>query len=168
MRNNGEKDFFDRAIPVGALKNEEVHKKPIEINQKPDLQFFPEGGTLVNGLRSKVAFKAIDANGLGIDVKGTILDNSNKEVCPFASTHLGMGYFLLNPEEGKTYKAKLTFADGTQDTVDLPKPETSGITLTVNNDSTSKANVRIEANANYYQAHRNKVFLLVIYSGGIV
>ena len=173
MRNYGESDFFDKTIHVGSLTNDEKNKNQVEeklpeLNKKPDLQFFPEGGNLVNGIRSKVAFKAIDANGSGVDAKGTILDNSNKEVCQFASTHLGMGYFLLNPEEGETYKAKLTFADGTQDTIDLPKPETSGITLTINNDSISKASVKIEANATYYQAHRNQEFLLVIYSGGMV
>ncbi|HUZ60575.1 MAG TPA: MG2 domain-containing protein, partial [Hanamia sp.] len=173
MRNYGESNFFYKTIPVGSLANDKKDKKLQEqqvqkTNQKPDLQFFPEGGNLVNGIRSKVAFKAIDANGSGIDVKGIILDNNNKEVCQLVSTHLGMGYFYLSPEEGETYRAKLTFADGTQDTIDLPKPETSGIILTINNDSISKASVKIEANANYYQAHRNQEFLLVIYSGGMV
>ena len=173
MRNNGETDFFDQTVSVGSLANDKKDKnqrkqQPQGENQKPDIQFFPEGGNLVTGLRSKVAFKAIDINGKGIDVKGIILDNKNKEIDSLSSTHLGMGYFLLNPEEGTSYKAKLIFAYGTEDTVDLPKPETSGIALAINNDSISKASVEIEANANYYQAHQNKVFLLVIYSGGMV
>ena len=171
MRNNGEKDFFDRIITIGALKSNEVSQKqtqpkPQEKNNKPSLQFFPEGGNLVAGLASKVAFKAIDPNGLGIGVKGTILDNTNKEVGQFASTHLGMGYFLLNPEEGKTYQAKVTFADGTQNTVDLPMPEASGITLSLNNDSIQKTGVKIEANAAFFKGNQNKNFPVLIYSEG--
>jgi len=171
MRNYGESDFFYKTIPVGSLINDKKDKKQQEqqvqeTNQKPDLQFFPEGGNLVTGIRSKVAFKAIDANGSGIDVKGTILDNNNKEVCQLASMHLGMGYFYLYPEEGETYKAKLTFADGTQDTIELPKPDTSGIALTVNNNSKSVISFILSANDNYILANKHKNFLLLIYSGG--
>src|ERR1019366_8887008 len=168
MRNRGELDFFDRTIPVGSL----VKSHPAtqgkqtlqDLNNKDDIQFFPEGGNLVTGVSSKVAFKAIGPNGLGIIVKGIIIDSANQKVGSFASTHLGMGYFFLTPEEGKTYHAKVKFADSTEKIVDLPKAQTSGITLSINNDSISKASLRIEANAPYYQANKNKDFLLFIYS----
>ena len=171
MRNYGESDFFDKTISVGSLNDDEKNKNPVkelshEINQKPDLQFFPEGGNLVSGVRSKVAFKAINANGSGIDVKGIILDNSNNEICQFASAHLGMGYFYLSPLEGETYKAKLTFADGTLDSVDLPKADTSGIVLAVNNNSPYVISFKLSVNGPYLAANRNKNFLLLIYSGG--
>lgn len=172
MRNMGETSFFDRTIFVGSLKKEDVSKAlvnpPLQlVSNKADVQFFPEGGKLVTGIRTKVSFKAIGTNGLAINIKGVILDNDSREICNFASTHLGMGYFFLNPEKGKIYKAKLIFDDGSQDIVYLPKPEASGITLSVNNDSIPIASVRIEANAAYYQANQNKDFFLVIYSGGI-
>jgi len=50
-----------------------------------DVQFFPEGGNIINGIRTKVAFKAISSNGLGVEVKGTVTDNDNKVVANFAS-----------------------------------------------------------------------------------
>jgi len=118
-------------------------------------------------LSTKLGFKAIDENGLGINVNGIILDNENKEVAQFASSHLGMGYFFLKPYADKTYHAKVTFADGTKKLIDLPNAEESGITISVNNDSTSKASVRIETNTAYYEANRNKNFILLIYSGGM-
>jgi hypothetical protein len=55
------------------------------------VQFFPEGGELIIGVRSKVAFKAVNSNGLGIDVKGTVTDNEGTVVANLASQHLGMG-----------------------------------------------------------------------------
>ena len=77
-----------------------------------------------------------------------------------------MGYFYLSPEEGKTYKAKLTYADGTQSVIDLPKPDPKGIILLVDNDSIPKASVRIVANNAYYLENRGKAYSVVIYSGG--
>src|SRR5665213_3551669 len=84
MRNRGELDFFDRIIPVGSLINSHTAGREMqrlqEINSKDDIQFFPEGGSLVMGIRSKVAFKAIASNGLGINVKGIIIDSAHKKV----------------------------------------------------------------------------------------
>ena len=66
-----------------------------------DLQFFPEGGYLINGVRSRVAFKALKPDGLGIDAKGTVTDNTGTVIADFSSEHLGMGVFALQPEAGK-------------------------------------------------------------------
>jgi len=171
MRNFGENAFFDKIIPVGSLKSikipESLAKQPVA-DMKPDVQFFPEGGGLVDGIRSKVAFKAIGPNGLGIDVKGMIVDDQNKEIAKFEQVHLGMGYFYITPAEGKSYKAKITLTNGSQDVIELPAPVTDGITLSVNNDSIPKASVRIEASAGYYRQNRGKTYPLVIYAQGIV
>ncbi|HWZ15762.1 MAG TPA: TonB-dependent receptor plug domain-containing protein [Mucilaginibacter sp.] len=172
MRNEGDGAFFYQTIPVASIANNRIpesiarHPAQIPVN-KADAQFFPEGGNLTAGIRSKVAFKAIGSNSLGIDVKGVITDNENKEITSFTSVHLGMGYFYLTPQEGKTYKAKLTFADGSQTAIDLPKPEAKGIALTINNDSIPKASVRITANQAYYLENKNTDYMLLIYSGGI-
>lgn len=42
------------------------------------MKFYPEGGNLVYGLRSRVAFEVIDATGHTVDVSGR-LTNSNGE-----------------------------------------------------------------------------------------
>ena len=169
MRNNGEASFFERLINIGSLQRNHVAgssvKQPQQVH-KDDLQFFPEGGNMVSGIYTKVAFKAIGTNGLAIDVKGTILDNANKEVGTFSSTHLGMGYFFIKANENNTYKANATFADGTVSAIDLPKPLASGISLIINNDSVAKTSITIEANEPYYKLNQNKSFLMIIYSAG--
>ena len=171
MRNNGEIGFFDGIIPVASLKETHLsankNSKPLPgIEDKVDLQFFPEGGRLVNGIRSKVGFKAIGTNGLSFNIKGVILDNNNQRVCSFSSSHLGMGYFFLSPEEGKTYHAKVDFDDSTKKIIDLPIAEASGITLSVGTESTSKVSFTIQANDAFIPSNRHKNFLLLIYSGG--
>lgn len=108
-----------------------------------DVQFFPEGGNLVNGLRSRVAFKAVGPNGLGVNVKGTVTDNENRELASIASQHLGMGSFAFTPESGKTYEAQITYPDGSQNTLALPAALNDGYVLTVNNTDTANISVKV-------------------------
>jgi len=171
MQNMDGIDFFDQSIPVGSLIKRNnpdnlMKQAPLGKKNNADLQFFPEGGTLVEGVRAKVAFKATGTNGLGTHVKGVVLDKTDKPVCSFESSHLGMVYFVFIPEKSNVYKAKLSFDDGTQDLVDLPKAESSGISLSLIDDSLSALSIRIMTNSLYYQANEDKEFLLVIYSGG--
>ncbi|WP_426668872.1 hypothetical protein ACPPVU_21925 [Mucilaginibacter sp. McL0603] len=168
QRNEG--NYFEQTIPIGSVHNQKVpesstaRSKPI--NAKADIQFFAEGGNLINGIRSKIAFKAIGVNGLGIGAKGVVVDNTGKSVTEFASAYLGMGCFYLSPEAGKTYKANITFADGTQNSIDLPLVDTKGIALSINNDSLPKATVKIEANPAYFKENKGKNYILLIYSAG--
>ncbi|HVS93508.1 MAG TPA: TonB-dependent receptor plug domain-containing protein [Mucilaginibacter sp.] len=162
--------FFEKVIPVGSLQSSRVPESALpgkKIKAAPDVQFLPEGGTLVADVASRIAFKATGTNGLGINVKGVVLDNANKEVCSFASVHLGMGSFSFTPQVGQIYRAKLTYANGTENIITLPEAETRGIALSVNNDSISKASVRIIANPAYFQENKGKSYRLLIYSGGI-
>jgi hypothetical protein len=115
---------------------------------KSDIQFFPESGSLVNGVRSKVAFKATGIDGLGLQVKGVVTDNESKEVAQFSSQHLGMGLFNLLPEKGKTYKANVTYPDGSTQTYNLPAAADNGYSLAVfNNFDSDTLLVRIYTNA---------------------
>ncbi|MDB5133436.1 MAG: TonB-dependent receptor, partial [Mucilaginibacter sp.] len=171
MRNAGDDVYFDQTIPVGSALHTKISESSTARistgKAKPDVQFFPEGGEMLAGIPSKIAFKAIGVNGLGVNVKGIIIDNDNQEVSSFASTHLGMGYFYLTPLENKTYRAKLTYPDGQQSFIDLPQTAAKGITLKVNNDSLDKAVVQLIANESYFVENRGKTFNLLVYSAGL-
>ncbi|HWD89612.1 MAG TPA: carboxypeptidase-like regulatory domain-containing protein [Mucilaginibacter sp.] len=133
-----------------------------------DFQFFPEGGYMINGIRSRVAIKAVKPNGLSIESKGTITDDKGNVVANFASEHLGMGVFAIQPEDGKTYKANITYADGTQDHIDLPTPRSEGINLSINNLNPDTLNIKIAANEPYFEKYRNKAFYVIAQSNGIL
>ena len=168
MLNDG--NLFEQTIPIGSIHTQKVPESSTAkaVIAKPDLQFFPEGGQLIAGLPSKVAFKATGINGMSIGIKGTITDNSGKTVAYLEPAHLGMGAFSFRPEAGKSYKANVIFADGSSCDVDLSLPQSKGIVLTVNNDSIPNAAVKVEANAAYYNENKGKDFNLLIYSGGIM
>ncbi|WP_462267155.1 carboxypeptidase regulatory-like domain-containing protein [Mucilaginibacter sp.] len=126
-----------------------------------DVQFFPEGGKLLAGADMRVAFKAVKPDGLGIDIKGTVTDNDGKTCATFASQHLGMGSFLLTPESGKTYKASVTFPNGTPQVYSLPAVQQSGITLAVNSLLPSAVGIRIIANQAYLDQNKGKPYYII-------
>ena len=150
MRNIDEGFFFRRKIFIGnglkGLSGVAVNERTTSnmgnsaLNSKEkaafDVQFFPEGGHLIVGNMQIVGFKAIGANGLGTDVTGRILDNTNNEVTAFKSFHLGMGKIMLMPEAGKTYTAVCEDNMGQKLTVRLPDVSSNNYALCVQQTST--------------------------------
>ncbi|WP_199136121.1 carboxypeptidase-like regulatory domain-containing protein [Pedobacter sp. ASV12] len=125
-------------------KQKIVKNIPIKTTAKgTDVQFFPEGGGLVEGLPSKVAIKAVSSNGLGENVQGSVVDNDGTELLKFETTYLGMGSFILSPIAGKTYTAKIKLADGTEKSTVLPKAASSGYVMAVNNIDTGKMAIKV-------------------------
>lgn len=98
---------------------------------QPDyaVQFFPEGGDLVTGLASQVAFKAINQGGYPTKITGIVSDSKGKKVADITSFHDGMGQFELKPEAGETYTAKTKDSTGAEKTFSLPAAKAGGVTL---------------------------------------
>ena len=168
MQNDGPDAFFEKVIPVGNLHPQGVSESTTakQLHAKADMQFFPEGGELVAGVNSKIAFKAVGTNGLGIGVTGSITDNTGKQIAAFSSTHLGMGYFNLLPEYSRTYTAHIIYGDGSKDNIQLPHAKTVGICMRINNDSIQHAPIKIIANKEYFEANKGKEYTVLIWSGG--
>ena len=103
----------------------------IPLLENIDLQFFPEGGNLVAGLESKVAFKAIGIDGLGREVKGEILADDEKVISSFISTSKGMGYFILKPQTKIKYAASFWF-NNQKYIVPLPLASEEGTVISLN------------------------------------
>ncbi len=101
---------------------------PIVLN-KIDLQFMPEGGTLVEGIATNIAFKALNENGKAADIKGEVWDNNGNIVTSFESYHFGMGKFLFTPEKGKIYKIKITSPANISQQFKLPAAAESGVVM---------------------------------------
>jgi hypothetical protein len=166
MRNAGADYFYDQKIRIGglALNANDANAKPRV--QKPDVQFFPEGGELVNGIRSRVAIKAINSKGFGVDVKGVIEDNEGNIVADFATRHLGMGVFAIIPQSGKTYKAKINGPGEAVYTTDLPQAKEEGYTLSINNSRADSIFIKVSVNDKLYKQQQGRSFYLLAQSAG--
>jgi len=104
-------------------------KSATNVTKTTLLQFFPEGGNLVNTLESVVAFKANDEHGLPVSVKGNIVSSKGTVITSFTSRHDGMGTFILTPQANENYQAVWTDAAGKQQTTALPGPKAQGCIL---------------------------------------
>ena len=150
-------------------KKEVTSRFPLSSAAAPnDVQFFPEGGALLSGIPTKVAFKALQPNGLGIGLKGVIIDNSNKTVLTFTSSHIGMGNFMFTPQDNKTYTAKVTYADGSTGMPDLPKIETGGISLSLDNTGEDVLKIKLQSDSAFLREYKNKTFFILAKSGGVI
>jgi hypothetical protein len=163
MRND--EAFYDHFIYLG-LNPGEV-KQLNTRNDKPDVQFFPEGGTLINGVRTRIAFKAINSKGLGQDISGEIDDNEGSKIAEVSTAHLGMGVFFLTPQSGKTYTAKLVTPDGQSFNLSIPRATEKGSALTVNSTiDPDSLYIKIAMAPDEFQKQQNATFYLTANSEG--
>lgn len=116
---------------------------PIVLN-KIDLQFMPEGGTLVEGISTSIAFKALNENGKAADINGFVRDNKGNTIVTFESYHFGMGKFLFTPQPGQTYKAIITSPSNIAQQFDLPFASGNGVVMHIEKDN-KKITVELSA-----------------------
>ena len=129
-----------------SLPNKQKVTKVIPIvatSAQLNVQFFPEGGNLIDNLPTKVALKAVYNQGRGKDISGIIVDQTGNEITKFSSSYLGMGHFIINTQPEHTYKAIITHADGSTQTVALPASLPAGYGLNVNNADSTKIQTKV-------------------------
>lgn len=107
-------------------KDKEVSKSVL-IKKIGKIQFdlLPESGNLVNGINCNIAFKAVNIDGLPIEVNGMVYED-NKAILNFKSLHDGMGKFSITPSTNKKYHVKL---DGIDSVFKFPLVLEQGLVL---------------------------------------
>ena len=103
MKNFSAEFYFHKNI---TIVNPFLKLEPARDSVAPThvAQFFPEGGNLVAGIQSKVAFKISDASGKGIPCKGYLLNENNDTLTSFTPVRFGIGNFLFTPTAYTPYK----------------------------------------------------------------
>jgi hypothetical protein len=163
MKNFGPEYFFEKNITVvNTLKRERdsiIHTTP-----GVDIQFFPEGGNLVDGISSVVGFKAVDERGKGISIEGDIVDRDKKTVAHFQSQLFGMGRFRMTAYSGNQYKAYVRTGENQLNVIDLPASIPAGYCLQVTNDLNNQLNITAYSS----DKEDNRTIYLLIHTRGIV
>ena len=108
-----------------------MKQRPKDKEKKFTVRFFPEGGQLVKGISSIVAFEATSRDKGAADVEGTVVLPSGEELAHIRSLHDGMGYFEYKPEE-KAGVAKIDY-EGSTYQFDLPEALPQGYVLRIDN-----------------------------------
>lgn len=119
------------------LRKEEIRPEA-KHSKGLDVAFFPEGGHLVIGVESRIAFKATDEEGRGINIDKITIEGKPIAVSP---QHLGMGYFMYTPREKKT-KSSILY-NGKTHSFALPQAEPYGYAIKANQEADDTLRIAI-------------------------
>ena len=124
------------AITAAAIQQDSLQRK----TSRHRFDLFPEGGDLIDGVASVVAFKASYGGGFPEDVSGTVLEDG-QEIATFESLHDGMGKFVITPQLGKTYEVLLS--DGRA--FPFPEIKRGGMSLRVTRNNAAGIDILVSA-----------------------
>ena len=146
MKNYSPDFFFEKTITL--INSHKATEQNLTPNTAPiRIQFFPEGGNLVNNIQSKVAFKITGEDGKGVEeFTGTITDENNHTLLQFEPLKFGMGSFYFTPQTGHEYKVLLLTADGKRTTANLPKANNEGYVMQLNNETNNQVSISVTTN----------------------
>lgn len=89
----------DTEILQGTLKT---------ASQNVFVRLAPEGGSLLAGVRNRVAFQAVDGYGNPFAFTGELVGDGSKPVMTFSSDSTGIGSFEFTPKVETTYGIRIT------------------------------------------------------------
>ncbi|RKR84525.1 hypothetical protein BDD43_4767 [Mucilaginibacter gracilis] len=144
MKNFNANLYFEQAITIVNPLTPPVATVRQSVADN-DIRFFPEGGYLVNGLKSRVAFKAVGPNGKGIDISGVVINQRNDTVAKFNTFKYGMGRFTFTPLANNSYKAVIRIGQTNALIKDLPEINKQGYVMQLTDAGTDQLAVTINA-----------------------
>ncbi|HRH50169.1 MAG TPA: hypothetical protein PLP23_15540 [Panacibacter sp.] len=146
MKNFGPESFFEK--PITIVNTQKILTTAVSVpSPQYDIQFFPEGGNLVTGLNSKVAFKAVDQHAKGISFTAALIDNRDT-ILKFQPEHFGMGNFSFTPQSNHIYKAAITLPGGNVIIKDLPQAYLDGYVMSVTDEGNNQIKVNVQSVGN--------------------
>ena len=148
--NNADWEFRNMLDRPRSFKtnNDWVDSDPPEC----DLKFYPEGGHLVAGLESVVAYELLSLDGIPGTEEITVLADG-KPLLTTTPRHRGKGTFTLTPQKDVEYRATVSVKNKKgkekKHKFELPAVEDNGVVLSVSN---SGDTIRFSINDNYTTA----------------
>lgn len=148
MKNFGPERYFQAPLTVVNPALASATKPAAPDSAAYDVEFFPEGGNLVQGLQSKVAFKVTDSHGRSAAAAGRVVDQHGRVVSTFATLRYGMGSFLFTPEAGATYSAVVTVGNKPVRRRPLPRSYAQGYVMRLESAGPDELTVSVAATTN--------------------
>ena len=132
----------------------------LQLKSGINLQFFPESGKMVDGIKTVIAYKAVDNKGYPTEFKADIIDENNNTIKHISGDNSGVGKFEFTPEYNRVYKALVNLS-GIKYSFNLPGVEPKGYVLNFNSDS---SDILIKNNQNNVKSRH---FLLFSVRGAV-
>jgi hypothetical protein len=106
-------------------------KKRRPVPFKTTVETFPEGGFLIEGLHTRLAFKASNQYGNPVLIRGVLANHNNHILDSLKVEHDGMGSFYFIPEPGSTYHLNWIDEYGVSGTTPIIVTKTEGASLSI-------------------------------------
>jgi hypothetical protein len=126
--------FVDIRLVLSGTDVISEQRLSIPLKSGINLQFFPESGKLVGGIKTVIACKATDDRGYPAGFEADITDEKNNRIRHLTGDNSGVGKFEFTPEYNHTYTA-LVNLNGNKYSFNLPGVEPVGYVLNFNADS---------------------------------
>lgn len=124
-------------------------------NERAQVKFYPEGGSLVNDMPLRVGWEVTTPGGLPLRVAGLLYQN-NKLIDTIKTDSYGMGLFPLTPSANSNYTVKLLGINQANTEYTLPKVLPAGMSITIH-----KALVDDTLHVQVRSSYAGKVYLNV-------
>ena len=155
MKNFSPAFYFHKQITViNPFRRLETEKKAAA--PKVQVQFFPEGGTLIKGIQSRIAYRIVNSYDSTARLS---LQLNEGDTIMLKPDRYGLGTFNLTPKAQGRAAAYLMDDHGRRQALELPAAAESGLSLTVK-DSTSESVALIVQQTNTVDDDPN-IFILV-------
>lgn len=158
MTNFDNETVFSRVIPIysypenGSYDKRIIADSEITRNNLRDklpkrdnlsIELFPEGGILVAGLSTRVAFRTTDKDGKSVTAQGRVHNSKGESIVEFSTQHKGMGSFYFCPELDESYTIEIA-SDNLRSKANFPKILASGYALTADNLKRDQIDVKLQ------------------------
>jgi hypothetical protein len=141
MQNFPPEFYFTKNITiVNPFISSEIEKK--SPSTQVNIEFFPEGGNLVAGQRSKVAFK-ISSDQPDAKFKGSVISANGDTVVTFEPHKFGLGHFYLTPSANQDYACVIEDSRGHKNKSTLPRVYSEGYVMQVIDSLADKLTVKV-------------------------
>lgn len=94
-----------------------------------DVSFYPEGGSSLYGCVERIAVKAMQRDGMEIDVNGVVYDRQGNEITQFKTDVRGMGQFMMTPLKAEESYYAVCNHKGQIKRFELPVAKSDGYAL---------------------------------------
>ena len=149
-------------VSASTAFDDQIYEKEAPIK----MEFFPEGGVIVDSMEQQVAFQISDKDGRGLNIPGEIVNSYGKKVASITPLLDGMGVFNMYFYQAEKYKALIRFQGKTY-RFDLPRIYESGCALGLRN-FYAKDSIHIVAKYRKDELFNDSIVAVALSRGGSI
>lgn len=134
------------------LIDEEI--KNLSDSDQPRLVFFPEGGSIISGINSNIAFRVVDKYNIPVEVSGFVTDGKDSVVAKFSTSMPKLGKFSFFVENSEKYTAHIHWKGNKEITFALPSLDPFSYQLSILDNGNKYIHVQVSLGDSLYKKNK--------------